>query len=384
MRYKIAILFLFIFFVMMKSQAQKLHPVSVTFRLTSTALPEDSSVFITGNIEPLGEWNPGKTKMNYEGNHVWRIRINIDKPVSIEYKYTLGNWEHEGAKTDGTPLANLSANLQHDTTINDTIGEWTKNTQNQTTEHRITGVVKYYLAMKGKGIKDRDVAVWLPPNYDSSGKTRYPVLYMQDGQNVFDPATSAFGVEWSVDETCDSLIKAGTISPLIVVGIYNTKDRSFEYAPGTKGEAYMNFMVKKVKPFIDSTYATNKEKEHTFVGGSSLGGLISFMLAWQYPDVFSKAICFSPAFKINKLDYVKNVTSYKGKKKEISFYIANGGVGLDAQLQPGVNAMLSALQKKGYEEGKEVKYVNDIKAAHSEASWAKVFPDAIVWCMEGK
>ncbi len=379
-----ATLFLFVFFVMMKTQAQKQNPVSVTFRLTSNTLSEDSSVFITGSLEPLGEWNPGKVKMNYEGNHVWSIRINIDKPHSVEYKYTLGTWEHEGAKADGTPLSNLSANLQRDTTLNDTIDNWTKNTQNGTTEHRITGTVQYHPAMKGKGIKDRDVVVWLPPDYDSSGKTRYPVLYLQDGQNVFDPATSAFGVEWNVDETCDSLIKAGMISPLLVVGIYNTKDRSFEYTPGAKGEAYMNFLVKELKPFIDSAYATNKDKAHTFVGGSSLGGLISFMLTWQHADVFSKALCFSPAFKINKLDYVKNVTSYRGKKKEVSFFIANGGVGLDAQLQPGVNAMLSALQKKGYEGGKEVKYENDIKANHSEASWAKVFPHAIVWCIDGK
>ncbi len=369
---------------MIKLQAQKQHSISVTFKLTSTTLSEDSSVFITGSIAPLGEWNPGKTKMNYEGNHLWSIRINIDKPVSVEYKYTLGSWEHEGAKEDGTPLSNLSANLQRDTIIQNTIDNWTKNTQNQTTEHHITGTVQYYPAMKGKGIKDRDVAVWLPPDYDSSGKTRYPVLYLQDGQNVFDPATSAFGVEWKVDETCDSLIKAGTIAPLIVVGIYNTQDRSFDYAPGPKGEAYMTFVIKQLKPFIDASYATNKDKAQTFVGGSSLGGLISFMLVWQHPDIFSKAICLSPAFKINKLDYVKNVTSYRGKKKLISFYIANGGVGLDAQLQPGVNAMLAALQKRGYEEGNEVKYVNDIRANHSEASWAKVFPDAIAWCMDEK
>ncbi|MDQ2751442.1 MAG: alpha/beta hydrolase-fold protein [Bacteroidota bacterium] len=384
MKYKITILSLFIFFIMIEINAQKQNPISVSFQLTATALSENSSVYITGSIEPLGDWDPGKIKMNYVGNYVWSFNVNIDKPISVEYKFTLGTWEHEGAKSDGTPLSNLSAQLQHDTTFSDTIDNWTKNTQNQTTEHHVTGTVKYYPAVKGKGIKDRDVAVWLPPDYDSSGNTRYPVLYMQDGQNSFDPATSAFGVEWGVDETSDSLIRKGIIAPLIVVGIYNTTDRSFEYALGAKGEAYMNFMIHQLKPLIDSAYATNKDKEHTFVGGSSLGALISFMLVWQHPNVFSKAICFSPAFKINKLDYVKNVTSYRGKMKPVSFYIANGGVGLDAQLQPGVNAMLAALQKQGYKEGTEVKYVNDIKAAHSEASWAKAFPDAIMWCMDGK
>ena len=205
---------------------------------------------------------------------------------------------------------------------------------------------------------------------------------MHDGQNAFDPATSAFGVEWNVDETCDSLIRSGAIQPLIVVGIYNTPDRSLEYIPGKGGTAYMNFITKQLKPFIDSVYHTAPDAAHTLTVGSSLGGLISFMLAWQHPEVFSKAICMSPAFKINRIDYVKEVTIYKGKKKPVAFYIDNGGVGLDSQLQPGVNAMLSALQKKGYTQDIDLKYVPDIRANHSEASWAKRFPQAIIWSME--
>ncbi len=381
MKRKSAILFLFISFFMMQTKAQKTQPVSVTFLLTSAALPEDSSVFITGSIEPLGNWNPGKVKMKYNGNHTWSLRITTDKPVSVEYKYTLGNWDHEAASASGTPLNNFSADLKQGITIRDTINSWTTGTENKVVEHHVTGTVQYHPSMKGKGIKDRDVSVWLPPGYDSSGNTQYPVLYMQDGQNIFDPASSAFGVEWSIDETCDSLIKAGKLQPLIIVGISNTADRSFEYVPGAKGEAYMNFVIKQLKPFIDATYRTNRDKAHTFVGGSSLGGLISFMLVWQHPEVFSKAICMSPAFKINKLDYVKNVLAYRGKKKPVSFYIDNGGVGLDSQLQPGVNAMLAALQKKGYGQNKEVKYVNDVRANHSEASWGQRFPGAVLWCM---
>ena len=381
MKYKSAILFFFISLCMMQTKAQKTHPIHISFLLTSLTLPEDSTVFITGSIAPLGDWNPGKVKMNYEGNHTWSLSLALDKPESIEYKYTLGTWEHEAAAADGKPMSNFSASLQQETTLRDTIAAWTAGTENKVTEHHITGTLHYHPAMKGNGIKDRDISVWLPPGYDSTGSTRYPVLYMQDGQNIFDPANSAFGVEWSIDETCDSLIKAGVIPPLIVVGITNTTDRSFEYVPGAKGEVYMNFIVKQLKPFIDSAYLTQKDKAHTFVGGSSLGGLISFMLVWQHPDVFSKAICMSPAFKVNRLDYVKNVSAYRGKKKPVFFYIDNGGVGLDAQLQPGVNAMLAALQKKGYEQDKEVKYVNDKAANHSEASWGRRFPEAIKWCM---
>ncbi len=382
MKYKTGIFYIaFLCFCMMQTNAQKTDNIHVTFLLTSTILPEDSSVFITGNIEPLGNWNPGKIKMTYKGNHTWRLMVTTSATASVEYKYTLGTWQHQAAAPDGSPLPNFSAGLQHDVTITDTVTSWTTGTQNKVTGHRVTGMVQYYPLLQGKGIKPRDIGVWLPPGYDSSGNTRYPVLYMQDGQNIFDPANSAFGIEWGVDETCDSLIKAGAIPPLIVVGISNTSDRSLEYTPGAKGNAYMNFMIHQLKPFIDSAYHTNADKEHTFVGGSSLGGLISFMIAWQHPDVFSTAICMSPAFKTNRLDYVKNVTAYKGKKKPVYFYIDNGGVGLDAQLQPGVNAMLSALQKKGYKEGKNVKYVSDLKAGHSEASWCRRFPKALLWCL---
>lgn len=382
MKYITTIFSLFlIFFSMAQIQAQKSKPIHITFILTSPVLPEDSSVYITGGIESLGNWDPGKIKMTYKGGHQWSYAFTLASPISVEYKYTLGTWQHEGASPDGTPLSNFSANLQHDTTITSTITSWTTGTENKVTEHHITGTVQYHPAFKGKGIRDRNIAVWLPPGYDSTGNTKYPVLYMHDGQNAFDPATSAFGTEWGIDETCDSLIKAGVIQPLIVVGIYNTPDRSAEYTPGKSGTAYMNFIVKQLKPFIDSVYHTNPDAGHTLTGGSSLGGLISFMLAWQHPGVFSKAICMSPAFKINRLDYVEDVNIYKGKKKPVAFYIDNGGVGLDSQLQPGVNAMLSALQRKGYRDGTDVKYTSDIRANHSEASWAKRFPEAITWCM---
>ncbi len=366
---------------MTTTEAQKQTPLHITFTLTSATLPEDSTVFITGGIGALGNWDPGKVKMTYNGNHQWSYAFTLSTPVAVEYKYTLGNWQHEAASTDGKPLTNFSASLLHDTTVSDTINLWTTGTENKVVEHHVTGTVLSHPAMKGKGIRDRDVVVWLPPNYDTTGSTKYPVLYMHDGQNIFDPATSAFGIEWRVDETCDSLIKSGAIQPLIVVGIYNTSDRSLEYVPGKSGTAYMNFVAKQLKPFIDSAYHTAPDAAHTLTAGSSLGGLISFMLAWQYPGVFSKAICMSPAFKVNRIDYVKDVTFYKGKKKPVAFYIDNGGVGLDSQLQPGVNAMLAALRRKGYVQDADVKYVPDIRAKHSEASWAKRFPEAITWTM---
>ncbi|HXQ37182.1 MAG TPA: alpha/beta hydrolase-fold protein, partial [Anaerolineales bacterium] len=171
-----------------------------------------------------------------------------------------------------------------------------------------------------------------------------------------------------------------SIEPIIVVGIYNTSDRMKEYTPGDKGTAYMDFVVKVVKPLIDSTYRTKPDRKHTIVGGSSAGGIISFMLVWEHPNVFSKAICMSPAFKSlspGGWHYTRVVRESTGKKKDIFLYLDNGGIGLDSQLQPGTDDMLTALKSKGYEEGKDFVFIRDPTAKHSEADWAKRFPNAL-------
>ncbi|HEX8844007.1 MAG TPA: alpha/beta hydrolase-fold protein [Pyrinomonadaceae bacterium] len=368
--------------VISKAQAQNETVIRVTFILNSPDLPDDSSVYITGGIEQLGNWNPGKVKMDAKGNHTWSKEITLSRPMSIEYKYTLGSWEREGANANGAPLQNFEAKISGDTTIKDSILFWTKAGRQRVVQGQITGTVKYHRAMKGEGIKDRDLIVWLPQGYETNGKERYPVIYMHDGQNIIDPATSSFGVDWGIDETADRLIKSKAIPPVIVVGIYNTGDRMKEYTPGASGTAYMNFVVNTVKPFIDSTYRTKPGAENTIVGGSSAGGIISFMLVWEHPDVFSKAICMSPAFKIPDIlpggwDYVKTVQTSERKRKGVFFYIDNGGVGLESRLQPGIDEMVSALKTKGYREGKDFVLLLDPTARHFEADWAKRLPHAL-------
>jgi predicted alpha/beta superfamily hydrolase len=356
--------------------------IRVTFVLTSPDLPDDTSVYITGGIEQLGMWNPAKVKMDSIGGHTWSKEIQVSRPMSVEYKYTLGSWEREGANANGAPLQNLAAKITKSTTIKDTILFWTRTGRHKVVVRgQITGTVKYHRGMKGTNIQDRDVIVWLPPDYETDKKPRYPVVYMHDGQNVFDPATSSFGVDWQIDETADALIKKKSIPPLIVVGIYNTSDRFKEYTPGEKGNNYVNFIVNTVKPFIDSTYRTKRDRKNTIVGGSSAGGIISFMIVWEHPETFSKAICMSPAFKSPSslsmnFDYVKIVAGSK-KREDIFFYIDNGGVGLESQLQPGIDEMISTLKVKGYKEQKDFVYLVDPAARHSEADWAKRFPNAL-------
>lgn len=353
---------------------------TVIFTVFSPDLPDTAKVFIAGSLPELGFWNPSKVAMQNEGNHVWSKKISVSQGISVEYKFTLGSWERQAADASGQGFQNFVVNVKRDTTVKHSIFFWkTGESEKRIISGKITGTTAYHRQLSGDGLAPRDIIVWLPPDYDKNKKQRYPVVYMHDGQNIVDPATSSFGVDWKIDETSDSLIRNKVTRPFIVVGIYNTSDRTKEYTPGEGGTAYMKFVVEKVKPLVDATYRTMPNRKNTIVGGSSAGGLISFMLAWEYPTVFSKAICMSPAFKIMQIDYVKTVLESK-EKKNVFFYIDNGGIGLETQLQPGIDAMMEALVLKGFKKDKDYFYVVEPTAKHFESDWAKRFPMAIKKC----
>ena len=366
-------LFFLIFMVSISASAQQ-----VRFRVFAPGLSDTNIIYITGSHPSIGNWDPSKKSLSYQGNSVWETSISLSEPLILQYKYTLGSWAREALGISGNTLPNHVLVIQHDTTIADTVMRWKSVGERQKT---LTGNFRYHQAMKAEGLKDRDITVWLPPGYDSTDK-KYPVLYLQDGQNLFDVTTSAFGTEWRVDESADSMIRSGTIPPLIIVGINNTADRSDEYLPWQKNKAYKNFLVHKLKAFIDSAYRTKKDAANTIIGGSSAGGILAFMMVWEYPQVFSKAICMSPAF-VNpegfkdKFDYVTTVKEGERRPKKVFFYIDNGGRDLDKLLQPGVDDMLKGLAAWRLRPGKDFVFIHDETATHNEGAWAKRFPYAL-------
>lgn len=360
-----------------------LHSIGqkITFKLESINVPDSAVIYIVGSQPEIGNWNPSMVPMKKETSGIWRKTIEFNNVLEVEYKFTLGSWEREGANSNGVPLSNSNINIVGDTTVVHRIEHWT-NGVIRINKGQISGTVKYHQNVEGDDVLTRDLIVWLPPNYNNDIDKEYPVIYMHDGQNIIDPATSSFGTDWSVDEICDSLIRSKQIYPIIVVGIYNTKDRNEEYHPGDKGDSYLRFVIEKVKPLIDESYRTKPAREYTLTGGSSSGGIASFMLAWEYSEIFSKALCMSPAFKIDDIDYVKNVSTYNGDKKPLKFYIDNGGVGLELKLQPGIDEMIEALENKGYVKDMDFLWVLDKDAQHNESAWAKRYPDAIKWLLK--
>lgn len=363
------LIFTFLFAASLQSQ---IIGKTITFQVISESMEDTANIYITGNHKLLGDWIPDKIKLINQKNHTWNISLTFPQESGLEFKFTRGSWDTEALAEAGDVPSNNLLTVKNDTTVIFNIEKW-KDIYMKSTERKITGNYDLYHKLDYPGIEPRDVIVWLPPGYDTNTTKQYPVLYMHDGQNLFDPNTSFLGNEWKVDETADSLIRNKEINPIIIVGIYNTENRRKEYADTPLGEKYIQFLIDKLKPFIDENYRTFKDRENTAVGGSSLGGLISFILVWEYSNIFSKAICMSPAFKIGKNDYISKVKQYTGVKKNIKIYLDNGSLDLEENLQPGIDKMLSSLQSLGYIPGKDYLWFKDNKAHHNEKAWATRF-----------
>lgn len=344
--------------------------VSITVRILADGVESGENIFISGNHFKLGGWHPGKVSLNKVNDSTWMNTFSFLKGDQLEFKFTKGNWDNEALNPDGTVPSNHLLKVVNDSILTFRISNWKDGTI-VSVQGQITGKVEYITDVTYLGLEPRDVIIWFPPSYDSLQTKTYPVLYMHDGQNIFDPLTSSFQVDWQLDETADSLIRTGEIEEIIIVGIYNTLNRYSEYSPNDTGYLYMKFIVEELKPMIDKNYRTKPFREYTATGGASMGGLISLMLAWEHSETFSKAACLSPAFLNRNFNYVSTVSEYEGNQKPIKLYIDNGGDALDNVLQPGIDLMLEALKNKGYEQGKDLCWFKDENAAHSESSWSE-------------
>jgi predicted alpha/beta superfamily hydrolase len=246
-------------------------------------------------------------------------------------------------------------------------------------EHTITGDVRSHTGFHSRYLAvDHDIVVWLPPGYEEDAQRRFPVLYLQDGQNLFDDATS-FAGEWHVDETAQALVTAGEIEPLIIVGISNAGAyRLEEYTPtrdmarkaGGRADAYGRMMVEELKPFIDHTYRTHRDAAHTGLGGSSLGGLVSMYLGLKYSGVFWRLAIFSPSVWWDNRFIIRRVRALSFKpplRIWLSMGTAEGPEGVDA-----ARRLRDALVHKGWRAERDLSYHEIEGAPHSESAWAGI------------
>lgn len=220
--------------------------------------------------------------------------------------------------------------------------------------------------------------MYLPPAYET-GRTRYPVFYLQDGQNLFDPATAFGGNDWRADITADDLIGRGRIEPLIMVGIYNTGVRRVsEYTPtrdpgsrkGGKAARYAQMLAREIKPFIDREYRTRKPAGDTAAGGSSLGALVSLVAGIGYPRVFGKLALLSPSVWWDRRSILPLIDSWKAPRRPRIWLDVGTQEGSDpAKVVADARLMRDALDAQGA----DLRYCEAAGHGHNEQAWGARF-----------
>lgn len=226
----------------------------------------------------------------------------------------------------------------------------------------------------------RDLVVYLPPGYDDHPERRFPVLYLHDGQNLFDPSTSfVAGRTWQVREAADAAIDAGEVEPLVIVGIANTGERRMaEYTPvadwrmgGGEAASYGMLLTRELMPWIAARYRVRREREQTGMGGSSLGGLVTLYLGLQHADVFGKLAILSPSVWWSR----RNILSWVHKRAE---QIAERPrIWLDAGDHEGrmtlrdAESLARRLRGEGWRDGDSLHFERIHGGTHDEASWSR-------------
>lgn len=245
-------------------------------------------------------------------------------------------------------------------------------------EHTLTGDFRRHPKFRSRFLpSEHTLLVYRPPGYGDDRVRRFPVLYLHDGQNVFDRATSATGEEWSVDETAQRLIESGAIEPIIIVAIYNAGHRRIdEYTPtrdpkknmGGRADAYARMLVQEIKPFIDRRYRTLRSAANTGLGGSSLGGLLTMHLGLRYHTVFNRLAVLSPSVWWNDRAIVREVDAL-AVKPPVRIWL-DSGTGEGEQVTRDSRLLRDALVRKGWVIGQDLAYLEAEGGGHNEQSWA--------------
>ncbi len=327
-------------------------------------------------------------------------RVAAPAGTALEYKFTLGGCDREALGPSGMVMANFRLTIDKDVEARHEIADFKKDPE------------EYIADWKGSGVKgtlvywqdfpstilgpDRHVSIWLPPGYDQDTERRFKVLYMSDGQNLFDPRIANTGVDWGVDEAVTALVEEGAIEPVIVVGVWSTAMRGPEYSPWHGAPDYARFLINELMPRVNAEFRTLTGPENTSHMGSSMGGLLSFYLVTKHPDVFGACGCVSTHFPLSAAAAARflpmagppedpDETPYILKDIEAGLTIPAGArlwfdfgtEGLDAQYPPTHEAVRKLLTAQGHKAGESFVIRAYDGADHNETSWRARLKDPL-------
>ena len=341
--------------------------------------PSDAKIYVAGNFNG---WNPGDANYELKKNKLGIYSIVLPKAQGVfEYKFTLGSWESTEIAENGKDIKNRISSAERDTIVNSIILAWKAPSPALVPNNsKSFFLLSEFFPMQSLH-KTRAIWIYLPHDYSYRLNKRYPVIYMQDGQNLFDDATAANG-EWGVDESMKEMEMQGDSGAIIVGIAHGGTERIDEYAPwpkgsygGGKGAAYLHFVAHELKPVIDRLYRTKPERESTAIIGSSLGGLISLYAIFKQDSVFSKFGILSPSIWF--ADSITILPRMHEQHAANKIYLMSGILESSTQAQETYN-MRDSLLKHGYNRSTvacEIK--ND--GTHSEWFWKREFPACYKW-----
>ena len=354
--------------------------------------PENASIFISGNFEG---WTGGNKKYQLnKKNDTYSITLP-KQPEAILFKFTQGSWASVECDKNGLALDNRTYKFTETAdTLRVKIAGWDNLFNPEKGSSAASNVTilaeDFYMPELDR---NRRIWIYLPPNYNTSNKS-YPVVYMHDGQNLFDKST-AYSGEWQVDETLNNLSETKNLE-LIVVGIDHGDDKRLdEYTPwknnkygGGEGDKYLEFIVNTLKPYIDSNYKTLPNKKDTAIFGSSMGGLISYYAALKYPKTFGKIGVYSPSFWFSP--EVSAFSKYNDSLKDTDIYfLAGGKEGGNTTFEEinqtvrDMNRISGALQEQGFP-GQNMHIKVDPEGEHNEKLWRTSFEETILWLFKDR
>jgi predicted alpha/beta superfamily hydrolase len=363
-----------------------------TLRLSSVPeLPGDAAVYVAGSFNNWDPCHPDfKLTRERPGEYSFTLPGHIRGPIL--FKFTLGSWQSVETDTSGDsiPYRKFTVPLDGTAIYTATVGGW-RNPQVARARAPSTATASVsvldHVFLMPELERTRRILLYLPPDYATSDES-YPVLYMQDGQNVFD-ATTSFAGEWGVDEELDGLHAHGDRGAIVVAIENGRLHRQDEYSPwryadrfGGEGDAYVDFLANTLKPHIDRHYRTLPDRCNTAVMGSSMGGLITLYAALKYPEVFGLAGVFSPSLWAapQLYDYAR---AFDPRRPHPRLYFVSGE--LEGPKPGGCTRnqerMIDALVATGFRLGHDIEVVLRKDGTHSEGFWRREFPAAYRWLL---